>query len=57
MIAEEHCGDAYLRNRSGKPARYVAGVVFPALLAISAGTLAIVLAPATAYWLPHLLLQ
>jgi hypothetical protein len=57
MIAEEHCGDAYLRNGSGKPARYVAGVVFPALLAISVGTLAIVLAPATAYWLPHLLLQ
>jgi tripartite ATP-independent transporter DctM subunit len=41
----------------GKPVRYVAGAVLPALLAIFLGTLAIALVPATANWLPHLLLK
>ncbi len=41
----------------GKPVRYVAGAVLPALLAIFLGTLVIALVPATAIWLPHLLLK
>jgi tripartite ATP-independent transporter DctM subunit len=41
----------------GKPVRYVAGAVLPALLAIFLGTLAIALVPSTAIWLPHLLLR
>jgi tripartite ATP-independent transporter DctM subunit len=39
-----------------KPVRYVAVAVLPALLAIFLGTLAIALLPATATWLPTLLL-
>ncbi|RFO97114.1 C4-dicarboxylate ABC transporter permease [Rhodoferax lacus] len=39
-----------------KPVRYVAVAVLPALLAIFLGTLAIALVPATATWLPNLLL-
>ena len=39
-----------------KPVRYVAVAVLPALLAIFLGTLAIALVPATATWLPTLLL-
>ena len=39
-----------------KPVRYVAQAVLPALLAIFLGTLAIALLPATATWLPTLLL-
>ncbi len=39
-----------------KPVRYVAVAVLPALLAIFLGTLAIALLPATATWLPGLLL-
>jgi len=41
----------------GKPVRYVAAAVLPALLAIFMGTLAIAWVPATATWLPHLLLR
>ena len=40
-----------------KPVRYVAVAVLPALLAIFLGTLAIALLPASATWLPGLLLQ
>jgi tripartite ATP-independent transporter DctM subunit len=40
-----------------KPVRYVAVAVLPALLAIFLGTLAIALVPATATWLPGLLLN
>ena len=40
-----------------KPVRYVAGAVLPALLAIFLGTLAIAWVPATATWLPNLLLR
>ncbi|NVO04479.1 MAG: TRAP transporter large permease subunit [Rhodoferax sp.] len=40
----------------GKPVRYVAVAVLPALLAIFLGSLAIALLPATATWLPSLLL-
>ena len=40
----------------GKPVRYVAVAVLPALLAIFLGTMAIALLPATATWLPGLLL-
>jgi len=39
-----------------KPVRYVAAAVLPALLAIFLGTLLIALLPATATWLPTLLL-
>jgi tripartite ATP-independent transporter DctM subunit len=39
-----------------KPVRYVAVAVLPALLAIFLGTLSIALVPATATWLPGLLL-
>ncbi len=39
-----------------KPVRYVAASVLPALLAIFLGTMAIALVPATATWLPTLLL-
>jgi tripartite ATP-independent transporter DctM subunit len=39
-----------------KPVRYVAVAVLPALLAIFLGTMAIALMPATATWLPGLLL-
>lgn len=41
----------------GKPVRYVASAVLPALLAIFLGTMAIALLPATATYLPHLLLS
>jgi tripartite ATP-independent transporter DctM subunit len=41
----------------GKPVRYVAGAVLPALLAIFLGTLAIAWVPNTATWLPHKLLK
>lgn len=40
-----------------KPVRYVAAAVLPALLAIFLGTLAIALVPASATWLPDLLLR
>jgi tripartite ATP-independent transporter DctM subunit len=40
----------------GKPVRYVAVAVLPALLAIFLGSMAIALLPATATWLPTVLL-
>jgi TRAP-type C4-dicarboxylate transport system permease large subunit len=40
----------------GKPVRYVAVAVLPALLAIFLGTMVIALLPATATWLPSVLL-
>jgi tripartite ATP-independent transporter DctM subunit len=41
----------------GKPVRYVAVAVLPALLAIFLGSMVIALLPASATWLPHVLLS